>query len=160
MAEKATRARHVVSPELLESVKIPVSPTARKRIKDNFSLGMGEWEEWSSSDDDFQQPVTTKRFAEPTTSEALSKSSEGVVPTNTKKNDRWSERSFNDWITERNEQCDDQCPVNILETEDAECLAKWLSLFVIEIRKKDGSCYPPATMLLCQYIHWPSHEKR
>ena len=83
-----------------------------------------------------------------------------VVPTNTKKNDRWSERSFNDWIRERNEQCDDQCPVNILETEDAECLAKWLSLFVIEIRKKDGSCYPPATMLLCQYIHWPSHEKR
>ena len=154
MAEKATRARHVVSLELLERVKIPVSPTARKRIKDNFSLGMGEWEEWSSSDDDFQQPVTkkkTKRFAEPTTSEALSKSSEGVVPTNTKKNDRWSERSFNDWITERNEQCDDMCPVNILETEDAECLAKWLSLFVIEIRKKDGSCYPPATihMLLC-----------
>ena len=37
------------------------------------------------------------------------------------------------------------------ETENTESLAKWLSLFTIEVRKKDGERYPPATihMLLC-----------
>ena len=38
-----------------------------------------------------------------------------------------------------------------METEHAESLAKWLSLFTIELRKKDGSKYPPATihLILC-----------
>ena len=41
--------------------------------------------------------------------------------------------------------------MNILETEDTESLAKWLSLFVIKLRKKDGSKYPPASihLILC-----------
>ena len=38
-----------------------------------------------------------------------------------------------------------------METEHAESLAKWLSLFTIELRKKDGSKYPHATihLILC-----------
>ena len=45
----------------------------------------------------------------------------------------------------------DQCSKDILETEDAKCLSKWLSLFTIEVRKKDGSKYLPASihLLLC-----------
>ena len=52
--------------------------------------------------------------------------------------------------------------MDILETEDAESLAKWLSLFVIEFRKKDGSKYPPASIhpILCglQHIIWQNNS--
>ena len=129
---------------------------------------MGEWEEWSSADedDDFQlqplarkkrtaakssEPAKRKLFAEPATSAEVEKLSAGVIPKNTQKNEQWALRAFNEWIQERNKRCEDKCPESILETENAESLAKWLSLFTIEVRKKDGERYPPATihMLLC-----------
>ena len=77
--------------------------------------------------------------------------SKGVVPKNTQKNDQWALRALTEWITERNKRCSDKCPMDILHTEDTERLAKWLSLFTIELRKKDGSKYPPATihLILC-----------
>ena len=45
----------------------------------------------------------------------------------------------------------DRYPQDILKTDDAVLLAKWLSLFVIEVCKKDGTEYPPTTihLLLC-----------
>lgn len=96
------------------------------------------------------------RFAEPTSYVELRETAgtkpKKVIPRNTQKNDGWALRVFEEWISERNERCDDEkCPEDVLETEDANCLSKWLSLFTIEARKKDGSKYPPGTlhMLLC-----------
>ncbi len=69
------------------------------------------------------------------------------------KNDRWALSVFNDWTEQRNKRVSrrEQCPENILQTKNRKTLSKWLSLFTIEVRKKDGSKYPPATihMLLC-----------
>ena len=161
-------AKEIVSASLLRNLKYPPSPATKRRIKGDFSLGMGEWEEWSSADegDDFQlqplarkkrtaakssEPAKRKRFAEPATSAEFEKLSAGVIPKNTQKNEQWALRAFNEWIQERNKRCEDKCPESILETENAECLAKWLSPFTIEVRKKDGERYPPATihMLSC-----------
>ena len=161
-------AKEIVSASLLKNLKYPPSPATKRRIKEDFNLGMGEWEEWSSADegDDFQlqplarkkrtaakssEPAKCKRFAEPATSAELEKLSAGVIPKNTQKNYQWALRAFNEWIQERNKRCEDKCPESLLETENAESLAKWLSLFTIEVRKKDGERYPPATihMLLC-----------
>ena len=70
-------ANCVISPSLLKSIKYPPSLATKKCIKENFSLGMEEWE-CSSDDDDFVLPPPTKRrgncsnkgssnrFAEPT----------------------------------------------------------------------------------------------
>ena len=107
---------------------------------------MGEWEEWSSADegDDFQlhvqplarkkctaakssEPAKLERFAEPATSAELEKLSASVILKNTQKNEQWALRAFNEWIQERNKRCEDKCPESILETENAESLAKWLS---------------------------------
>ena len=94
----------------------------------------------------------TGRFATPTTSHDLEKLAKGVVPENTQKNDHWAKRTFVDWLTARN-SCTEEVisPQDILLTRDAALLDKWLSLFTIEVRRKDGSEYPPATihMLLC-----------
>ena len=84
----------VVAPSLLEKLQYLPSPGTRKRIKENFSLGM---EDWDSDDSDFQPLArakrkchgdSPKRFAEPTSAEALESTSKGVVPKNTQKKRR------------------------------------------------------------------------
>ena len=64
--------------------------------------------------------------------------SKGVLPKNTEKNDLWAFRAFDEWVSERNAVCkeEDRCPADVLKTSDAELLGKWLSLFVMEVRKK------------------------
>ena len=164
--------REVVSQSLLDSVKFPPSSASRRRIKKYFSLGMEEFgDPWSDvgetdSDDAFQPTKkktkinpekacvkpTTSRFAAPTTSDQLEKLSKGGVPKNTQKNDAWAQKTFVDWMHTRNSSCsEDPCPQDVLLTSDAVLLDKWLSLFTIEVRRKDGSEYPPTTihMLLC-----------
>ena len=41
---------------------------------------------------------------------------------------------------------DDEVPKDVLTCGDAVTLNRWLSLFVIEVRKKDGSKYPSKTI--------------
>ena len=96
----------------------------------------------------------TSRFGAPTTSEQLEKLSKGVVPKNTQtqKNDTWAQKIFVDWLNARNCSCpEDLCPQDILFTHDAALLDKWLSLFTIAVRRKDGSEYPSATIHMLLY---------
>ena len=170
-------AKKIVSASLLKTLKYLPSPATKRRIKADFSLGMGEWEEWSSADegDDFQlqslarkkctaarssEPAKCERFAEPATLAELEKLSAGVIPKNTQKNEQWALRAFNEWIHERN-KCEDKCPKSILETENTESLAKWLSLFTIEVRKKDGelsSCHYPHVVVCLAAHHAPMQQ--
>ena len=104
---------------------------------------------------------STSRFETPTTSDQLQQLSKGVVPKNTQKNDAWALKTFIDWIHARNSSCpEDLCPQDVLLTYDASLLDKWLSLFTIEVRRKDGSECPPATihMLLCGLHRITRHE--
>ena len=131
-----------------------------------FSLGMEEW--FSDSDQDFQAPKTKKRKSltlekkpkehrfELVSEKEADKSAKGVVPKNTEKNDRWALNAFNAWIKERNERCKELspnqlCPEDVLDGDNAELLNKWLSLFVMEVRKGDGTRYPPSSihLILC-----------
>ena len=84
------------------------------------------------------------------------KSAKGVVPRNTEKNNRWALNTFKAWISKRNDCCKELsrkklCPEDVLDGDNAELLNKWLSLFVMEVRKVDGSCYPPLLihLILC-----------
>ena len=66
--------------------------------------------------------------------------SEGFVPDNTKANTEWSVRAFNEWAAwRRTARADDAVPGDILFSCDAVALNKWLSMFVIEARKKGRS---------------------
>ena len=49
MASKHSES--VVSQSWLESIKFPPSPLMKKRIKESFRLGMGEWTDSDNSDD-------------------------------------------------------------------------------------------------------------
>ena len=76
---------------------------------------------------------------------------EGVIPKNTEKNDRWALNVFRKWMSTRNRRSESKCPDDIIQRDDAELLNKWLSLFVSEVRKSDGTKYPPQTihLILC-----------
>ena len=50
---------------------------------------------------------------------------------------------FNSWIEERNKLGAEKCPSDVLENPDVAVLDKWLSAFVVEVRREDGQQYPP-----------------
>ena len=84
--------------------------------------------------------------------DTLATFSKGFVPENTKMNTQWAVRAFQSWSSWRNGvHPDDPVPSDILGSGDASTLNKWLSLFVIEAKKQDGSKYPSKTidLLLC-----------
>ena len=81
--------------------------------------------------------------------EALNKR---YVPKNTEKNTQWTLSTFRLWRDKRNEhfreEPDKQVPADLLASTDKVILCKWLSLFVAEVRKKDGTEYPPKTVYI------------
>ena len=83
----------VVSRSLLESIEFPPFPLTKKRIKENFWLGMGEWTNLGDNDDcqplkKWQKTSTGESssiFPKPTTEEELALKLKGVIPKNTQK---------------------------------------------------------------------------
>lgn len=68
-------------------------------------------------------------------------------------NDRWALNTFKVWVSKRNERCkelpsSELCPEDVLDRGNAELLNKWLSLFVMEVCKADGTGHPPSSIHL------------
>ena len=55
--------------------------------------------------------------------------------------------NFNEWKESRNDSIT-EVPEDTFQSTEASVLCKWLSLYVAETRKKDGSRYPPKTIYL------------
>ena len=74
------------------------------------------------------------------------------MPKNTEKSTQWTLSTFRSWRDKRNEhfreEPDKQVPADLLASTDKVILCKWLSLFVAEVRKKDGTEYPPKTVYI------------
>ena len=100
-----------------------------------------------------RQPLApSTRFNVITSAEELATYSKGFVPQNTLANNEWAVRNFSEWAEWRCKSYpDDPIPENILTCADASTLNKWLSLYIIETRKRDGQRYPSSTLnlLLC-----------
>ena len=158
-------AGSAISPLLLKQVDKAAMDDSRVFARGSpFSIGMDDWSEdppEAESDSgkrkrlklSLSRPPSKWRFSEIASEKELDKASKGVVPKNTEKNDRWALGVCRAWITERNRRCVEKCPDNLLEQDDtnAELMSKWLSLFVLEVRKSDGSKYPPQSihLILC-----------
>ena len=83
------------------------------------------------------------------TEEELEVASKGIVPKNTKGNNRWALNNFEAWRASHNaSHADSPCPDNILLTCTAEELDTWLSRFVMETRKEDGTRFPARSIKL------------
>ena len=81
--------------------------------------------------------------------EELEVYSKGFVPKNTDSNTTWAVWNFEAWYEWRQKKNpEEQVPVGLLEANDPVCLNKWLSLYLIETRRKDGRKFP-SSMLDC-----------
>ena len=55
-----------------------------------------------------------------------------IIPGNTQAT-RWAVGAFEDWVSQRNKRSRDQCPPDLLLTDDGELPCKWLCVFVTEV---------------------------
>ena len=179
MSKPSKRSFEVVSPSLLESVKIhPVRP--------EFNLGMDDYPYFGSSfcknasadagpskPAKRPKPLSLKKRSKENDpvpvnestrfEEAFSVASEDqydqlakeFVPKNTGKCTTWAINNFYDWCKERNARFPDreQCPEDLLTKlpYDSRQLCHWLCQFVAETRQKNGTKYLTTTLyqLLC-----------
>ena len=87
------------------------------------------------------------RFAAPVFEEEVEEARKGVVPSNTKKNKAWAERTFDAWVEERNKLMPgDPVPTDLLQCHDTSIVSKYLKYFVFEARTQDGKKYHPSTL--------------
>ena len=79
----------------------------------------------------------------------------GAIPNNTKSTTDWGIRVWNEWATSRLTTIAGDHGIAPLTTPLLEMshvnLAYWMGKFVLEVRKKDGSEYPPKSLyaLIC-----------
>ena len=85
------------------------------------------------------------RFGPLVTDSEVSNLQEAAVPTNTKKNTTWAMNVWKEWATYRKQLNSANCPLYMLTMSPAE-LDKWLSRFVLEVRRRNGNVYPPNTL--------------
>ena len=74
------------------------------------------------------------------------------APKKYRKNTQWALSTFLSWHDKRNqcfrEEPEKQVPLDILGSNDPVAICKWFTFFVAEVRKKDGTEYPPKTLYL------------
>ena len=83
------------------------------------------------------------------------------MPQTTLQSNSWASRNFNAWKEWRNQQdLENQVPANLLVSGTAAELNKWLSLYVAETRKKDGTHFPSSslTLLLSGLKRWMTQQ--
>ena len=78
--------------------------------------------------------------------------SEKCVPKNTAISTKWAVSNFECWRKRRNEtfnlEPERQVPDGLLLGHDSAALCKWLSVYVAEARKQDGSPFPPKSLYM------------
>ena len=158
---------HLIVQAAVEMAGSSSSIAERWQNGDPFSLGMDDWMDspplkrtkrpqsatpLKLSAPPRQSAPPQQRFAAPVTLEKLKDFLKGAIPKNTTKNNHWALNNFYSWLQQRSkQQPEDPCPTDILLTKEPKLLNKWLSLFVLETTKLDGSEYPPKTLhqILC-----------
>ena len=91
-----------------------------------------------------QLPPTTSRFAAPVSEEEIRRRRESAVPKKTSDDTRYCIRVWEEWCKYRTIHYGSHIP--LLSTISLSELQHWMTRFVCETRKKDGSEYPPNTL--------------
>jgi hypothetical protein len=96
--------------------------------------------------EDINQKGTCSRFAL-TTSEELEEKRRNRIPENTRRKAAWAIRLFNDWHSQWKVQLSDHLKVyHDLDEMSVGDIDYCLQFFFAEVRKADGSKYPPRTL--------------
>ncbi|KAK3107796.1 hypothetical protein FSP39_022395 [Pinctada imbricata] len=88
---------------------------------------------------DCKEETEHRRFAVSVSESDIQQLINSQANPNTRKNTKWSTDTFNKWRESRKN-------VPYLKEMNADSLSYWLQRFVLEVRKLDGSEYPPRTL--------------
>lgn len=91
-------------------------------------------------------PPPPSRFAVPMSDKAVEEAKQAAIPKKTKKDTEWCARIWWDWSSQRNTSLSSGKQVPDIITLGTAELQRWMSRFVLEIRKKDGTPYPPESV--------------
>ena len=93
-----------------------------------------------------QLPPPPSRFAIPMSDKAVEEAKQAAIPKKTKKDTAWCAKIWNDWSSQRNSSSASGEHVPDIANMEITQLQWWMSRFVLEIRKKDGTPYPPESI--------------
>ena len=97
------------------------------------------------------QRDTSERFLPPVSEQQLRERVRQRVPRGTAKANSWAFNVWREWASHRNSLVETQqdrhfpVPVDLVAFSN-EALDYWLSLFVMEVRRRDRSAYPPNSL--------------
>ena len=101
----------------------------------------------------------TCEFSEPVDDEYLDKLKRSAIPAKTRQQTKWAISRWDAWALNCSLKCSKE-PVPQLEGIPEKMIELWFKRFVVEIRKKDGKCYPPDTLYqLVVSLQWYLHKK-
>ena len=119
----------------------------------NFELETDELDEILKDIDVITNDDKAKnlRFGPSVSSEDLNKRNLERIPKKTKSQNDWSMAVWREWAVFRNTKLetisDENFPIPVdISGTDIKTLDYWLCRFIIEVRRKDGSPYPPNTL--------------
>ena len=133
--------------------------TKYMKQREDFKLAPLVWE-WNSEDKEEESSTNSKIPAQPTcfiapkTLYDVQQAKAAVVPKETSRDTQWCVKLWKTWTKERNAQTIKKIPEDITPLSD-NALQQNLSVFILEVRKTDGTEYPPQTLhhIVCELMH-------
>ena len=114
---------------------------------DNVFLEASEQFEQSRLTEDKPTIATSgQRFATPKNDEEVEMARKARIPKKTQADTRYCLDMWSKWTRYRNSVVDSEHVAEDITSLDNSKLQYWMSRFVLEVRKKDGSEYPPNTL--------------
>ena len=116
-----------------------------------------------------QKDTAENRFANPISEVEIQAKIGDAVPKSTKYKEKWAVNLFENWRQQRNEKVGNTGGIiavnilhNSLQVMSDEELSRSLALFVCEVRKANGSKYPPNTLhgMVASIQHYLKGKKR
>ena len=112
------------------------------------------------SSTDVKLASVVSRFAAPVTDREVLEKVKGHVPLSTKLVTQWAVKIWNEWKYSRQCATSTEIPPSLEQINNNE-LNHWLSKFIMEVRKQDGSCYNSGTLYsICSSIQRYIRENR
>ena len=116
--------------------------------------------EHESNGGERETSAASGRFASPVGDKEIKLAQETSVPTNTKKSTTWAVKVWKDWSSNRRVVSPSDWPPHLFLCSTRE-LNRWLSRFILEVRRQDGKNYPPNTLyqLCCGVMRYVREVK-
>ena len=140
----------------------PATESTYEELLDSIFAALPSIDAMDESTLELQHPVIStepvskplQRFAPAMSDSDVIKAREQAIPKRTREDTAYCIRVWDEWAKNRREL--GNAEIQSLATMDASTLQHWLTYFILEVRKQNGSEYPPNTLhhLICGIMRY------